>query len=102
TSFTVEYGLKGLYEKTVGRLTEWIAGNEMTDEDHYAALLAREYGTFVRKPPILRVFILAGASRALVGNEDSRTSSDSKVREKSLALRRLWNRGDLVRGNSIG
>jgi hypothetical protein len=51
TSFTVEYGIKGAYENTVGRLTEWIAGNEQTDEDRYAAHMALAYGAFVQDRP---------------------------------------------------
>jgi hypothetical protein len=51
TSFTLEYGLKGGYENTVGRLTEWIAGHEATDEDRYAARVARAYGLFVQDRP---------------------------------------------------
>jgi hypothetical protein len=51
TSFTVEYGLKGAYENTVGRFTEWIGGREATDEDRYAARVAQEYGAFVQDRP---------------------------------------------------
>lgn len=51
TSFTVEYGLKGAYENTVGRFTEWIAGYQATDEDRYAARVARDYGAFVQGRP---------------------------------------------------
>jgi len=51
TSFTVEYGLKGAYENTAGRLTEWIGGHEATDEDRFAARVAREYGLFVQDRP---------------------------------------------------
>jgi len=50
-SLTVEYGLKGAYENTVGRFTEWIDGHEATDEDRYAARVAREYGLFVQDRP---------------------------------------------------
>jgi hypothetical protein len=51
TSFTVEYGLKGTYETTVGRLTEWIDGDEPTEEDRYAARVAADYGAFVADRP---------------------------------------------------
>jgi hypothetical protein len=51
TSFTVEYGLKGAYENTVGRFTEWISGRQATDEDRYAARVAQEYGAFVQDRP---------------------------------------------------
>jgi hypothetical protein len=51
TSFTVEYGIKGAYENTIGRLTEWIGGRDITDEDRYAARVARDYGVFVEDRP---------------------------------------------------
>jgi hypothetical protein len=51
TSFTVEYGLKGAYENSIGRLTEWIGGHEPTDEDRYAAQVALDYGRFVEDRP---------------------------------------------------
>lgn len=51
TSFSVEYGLKGAYENTIGRLTEWIARYEPTEEDRYAARVAEDYGAFVQDRP---------------------------------------------------
>ncbi len=51
TSFTIEYALKGAYEDTIGRLTEWTAGNEPVEEDRYAARVARNYGDFVEDRP---------------------------------------------------
>jgi hypothetical protein len=51
TSFSFEYAIKGGYEKTVGRFTEWIAGNDPTEEDRYAARVAREYADFVHIRP---------------------------------------------------
>ncbi len=50
-SFTVENGLKGLYEGTVGRLTEWISGDELTAEDQLARHYAKEYGDFIHAIP---------------------------------------------------
>lgn len=49
TSFTAEYGLKDLYESTVGWLTE-LDGHD-TPEDRYAAEVARDYGKFVEREP---------------------------------------------------
>jgi hypothetical protein len=51
TSFTVEYGLKGAYENSVGRFAEWVSGHEATDEDRYAARVAQDYGAFVQDRP---------------------------------------------------
>jgi hypothetical protein len=64
SSFTVEYGLKGLYEETAGRVSEWIGGGAMTDEDRYAASVAADYGTFVVNRPFYE-FSFASALRGL-------------------------------------
>ena len=50
-SFSAEYILKGVYEKTVGRLSEWSSGHQFTSEDQYAYKVAREYGNFVHIRP---------------------------------------------------
>jgi hypothetical protein len=64
TSFTVEYGIKGIYENSIGRLTEWIAGDEPVEEDRYAARVARNYGLFVEDRPFYE-FPFSSAFRAL-------------------------------------
>lgn len=46
-STAIEYGLKGLYENTMGRLTEWNMPVGGTAEDRYAAKVAREYATLI-------------------------------------------------------
>ncbi len=51
SSFTVEYSLKGLYEKTIGRLSEWTSHQEPVAEDAYAAQVAEDYATFVHVRP---------------------------------------------------
>lgn len=51
TSFSAEYILKGAYEKTIGRLSEWTSSYEMVEEDHYAYKVAREYADFVHVRP---------------------------------------------------
>jgi hypothetical protein len=51
TSFSAEYVLKGLYEKTIGRLSEWTSRNQFTEEDRYAYRVAREYADFVHVRP---------------------------------------------------
>lgn len=50
SSFSIEYVLKGLYENTVGRATDWIAGHG-TAEDAYAHATAVEYGAFMHTVP---------------------------------------------------
>lgn len=51
TSFSAEYILKGAYEKTVGRLSEWASGHQSTEEDQFAYNVAREYADFVHVRP---------------------------------------------------
>ena len=50
SSFSIEYALKGLYENTFGRLTEWSGGYD-TPEDAFARTTATEYGTFMHTVP---------------------------------------------------
>jgi hypothetical protein len=51
SSFSLEYAIKGAYEKTVGRLSEWLSSDEAVDEDRYAYRVAREYADFVHIRP---------------------------------------------------
>ena len=50
-SFTAENMLKGAYEGTVGRVTEWISSDTPTEEEIYAAQVAKEYGGFMHETP---------------------------------------------------
>ncbi|MGH9384386.1 MAG: hypothetical protein ACRD2N_08895 [Vicinamibacterales bacterium] len=49
-SFSVEYAIKGLYENTLGRFSEWL-GTHDTAEDLFAARTAQEYGRFMHTVP---------------------------------------------------
>lgn len=51
TSFSAEYILKGAYEKSVGRLSEWSSGHLPTREDDLSYHVAREYADFVHVRP---------------------------------------------------
>jgi hypothetical protein len=51
TSFSGEYILKGSYEKTIGRASEWSSGHHPVEEDEYAYRVAREYADFVHVRP---------------------------------------------------
>lgn len=51
TSFSLEYAIRGVYENTIGRLTEWLSSNQPVDEDLYAYRVAREYADFVHIRP---------------------------------------------------
>ena len=50
-SYSVEYALKGLYENTVGRITEWIRGETRTPQDEYARAVLQEYAAFLYTVP---------------------------------------------------
>lgn len=63
TSFSGEYILKGIYEKTVGRLSGWTSSQQPTDEDLYAAQMAKDYADFV----LLRPFYEYHFARHIVG-----------------------------------
>ena len=49
-SYTIELGLKGLYEKTIGRLFEWTAGSRSAG-DLYSAQVQQRYGAFMHETP---------------------------------------------------
>jgi hypothetical protein len=51
SSFSVEYALKGIYENSVGRFTEWLSSSQPTGEDLYAYRTARAYADFVHIRP---------------------------------------------------
>lgn len=63
TSFSVEYALKGAYENTFGRLSEWSSHHQLTAEDGYAADIAEDYARFVH----IRPFYEYSFARALGG-----------------------------------
>ena len=46
-SFALEYAIRGAYEQTIGRLSEWTSSHELVEEDAYVARVAREYADFV-------------------------------------------------------
>ncbi|MBI3797033.1 MAG: hypothetical protein HY268_08710 [Deltaproteobacteria bacterium] len=54
-SYTAEYGVKGLYENTLGRVTEWLSSGEsgkpQTAEDRYIQTCAQEYAAFIHATP---------------------------------------------------
>lgn len=50
-SFTVEYGIIGLYENTIGWVSEWLNFRYKTVEDVYTEEVAIEYGEFLNQTP---------------------------------------------------
>ncbi|MBX2799093.1 MAG: FAD-binding oxidoreductase [Myxococcales bacterium] len=71
-SYTVEYAIKGIWEGTVGRLTEWASGDawKTTEEDRYYAQIAEEYGAFIHHTPWF-AFDWADRRRAMPGGDSS-------------------------------
>lgn len=51
TSFIIENGSKSLYEKTIGRVNEWLSFGVRVEEEAYAQRVAEEYGTFLHTIP---------------------------------------------------
>lgn len=50
-STTVEYFLRACYEKTVGKISRMLSSDALTDEDRYAAEVARAYVDFIKVLP---------------------------------------------------
>jgi hypothetical protein len=50
-SFAAEMGIKGAYERTIGRLTAWQRGETRTPEDMFALAVADDYAKFLRQTP---------------------------------------------------
>lgn len=53
-SFSVEMGVQGLYEGTVGALTAWIRGNKKTPEDEFNQRFLDDYAAFLQQTPWFR------------------------------------------------
>jgi hypothetical protein len=50
-SFTLEMGLKGAYEETIGRIFAAVRGPVKTPQDEVAAAMAVDYAAFLRQTP---------------------------------------------------
>jgi hypothetical protein len=53
-SYTFEFLIKGAYENTIGRVTEWVRGGTPTDEDEYARAVIQDYAAFLYQIPWYR------------------------------------------------
>jgi hypothetical protein len=60
TSFSVEYAIRGAYEETVGRFTEWLSSGEAVPEDMYAYRVARKHADFVHIRPFYEFSFATG------------------------------------------
>lgn len=50
-SYSVEYAIKGLYENSIGRVTEWIRGSARTPQDDHARKVLQDYAAFLYTVP---------------------------------------------------
>ena len=50
-SYSAELALKGVYENSIGRFSEWTAGGKTSDEDRYASKVAADYARFIHVRP---------------------------------------------------
>lgn len=51
TSSTIEFGVKGIYENSIGRFTEWTSSYTRTQEDEFAYKFNKEYVDFLYDVP---------------------------------------------------
>jgi hypothetical protein len=84
SSFTLEYALKGLYEETIGRLSEAASHHQPVAEDIYAAQVAESYAAFVHIRPFYE-FSFANALRGLWSGTPFRATHLARTIE-----RRAW------------
>jgi hypothetical protein len=50
-SYSAEYAIKGIYENSIGRVTEWIRGEAHTPQDDYARAVLQDYAGFLYTIP---------------------------------------------------
>ncbi|NOJ45622.1 hypothetical protein [Bradyrhizobium archetypum] len=50
-SYSVEYAIKGFYEKTIGRVFEWIRGEKRTPQDEFGRAVLQDYAAFLYTIP---------------------------------------------------
>ncbi len=51
TSSSIEFGVKGIYENSIGRFTEWTSSYTRTEEDEFAYRFNKEYVDFLYDVP---------------------------------------------------
>ena len=50
-SYSAEYAIKGIYENSIGRVTEWIRGADRTPQDDFARAVLQDYAGFLYTIP---------------------------------------------------
>jgi hypothetical protein len=83
-SYTIELGLKGAYEKTIGRLFEWTAGSGSAG-DLYSARVQQNYGAFMHETPWYE-FPFGDAFRGLWRTRETRRFVRNGERRAALSV----------------
>jgi hypothetical protein len=84
-SFTLEMGMKALYEETLGRFFAYVRGPEKSPQDRFAAAMAEDYGRFLHQTPWYK-YDFDGAVAKLMAEPDQGLRST----ERRLALAGEW------------
>jgi hypothetical protein len=79
TNFSAEYILKGAYEKSIGKISEWTSSHQPVEEDQYAYKVAREYADFVHIRPFYEFRFRAPPKRTLERNQFVGLASGAQV-----------------------
>jgi hypothetical protein len=96
TSFSAEYILKGLYEKTIGRFSEWTSNHQFTGEDRYAYRVAKEYADFVQVRPFYEFRFAHQLKGLWAENSLWGCASRAQVGTQSFSYHRLRSRSVLL------
>jgi len=83
-SYSIEYAIKGFYENTIGRIFEWIRGEERTPQDLYARKVLQDYAAFLYTVPWFK-FPFREKLDGLMAIT-ARTDSPLRTWERSFAL----------------
>ena len=83
-SYSAEYAVKGLYENTIGRVFEWIRGEERTPQDLYARKVLQDYAALLYTVPWFK-FPFREKLDGLMAIK-ARTESPLRTWERSFAL----------------
>ena len=97
-SFSAELLVKGLYENTLGRVSEWIGGWDSAD-DRYATKVQQRYGAFMHETPWYE-FPFGEGARKPVGHERAKASC-SPLGTPLRAQRRIWGEGRLCEADRL-
>ena len=98
-SFSAELLVKGLYENTLGRVSELIGGWDSADDRH-AIKVQRAYGAFMHETPWYEFPFSESLQRAL--EYDGARPQASPLGAALRAQRRIWREGRLRRAHRLG